>query len=130
MEGMGMTVFSDSKIARMHEEGAIIKAASGERLAVPLSARPEMFVGGRYPGRLKKQYRFPGLMKNVRKVILKGKTFLAKIKKKSKELLPLFILKNGIRVRKRLNFYKTWDDMQNVRIVIINKSVKKAIDSV
>ncbi|MDP2943364.1 MAG: hypothetical protein Q8O36_07690 [Candidatus Omnitrophota bacterium] len=130
IEGMGMTIFSDSKISRMHEEGATIKSAGGERLAAPLSARPEMFIGGQYPGRLKKRYRDPRAMKNVIRIILKGKQFLAKVKRRSRELLPLFVLKNQIRIRPRLGFYKTWDDMQNERIIILNKSVKKAIDSV
>ena len=130
IEGMGMTIFSDSKISRMHEEGATIKSSGGERLAAPLSARPEMFIGGQYPGRLKKKYRDPRAMKNVIRIILKGKQFLAKVKRRSRELLPLFVLKNQIRIRPRLGFYKTWDDMQNERIIILNKSVKKAIDSV
>ncbi|MDP3786124.1 MAG: hypothetical protein Q8R05_00995 [Candidatus Omnitrophota bacterium] len=130
IEGMGMTIFSDSKISRMHEEGATIKSAGGERLAAPLSARPEMFIGGQYPGRLKKRYRDPRAMKNVIRIILKGKQFLVKVKRRSRELLPLFVLKNQIRIRPRLGFYKTWDDMQNERIIILNKSVKKAIDSV
>ncbi|MDP2942803.1 MAG: hypothetical protein Q8O36_04780, partial [Candidatus Omnitrophota bacterium] len=130
IEGMGMTIFSDSKISRMHEEGATIKSSGGERLAAPLSARPEMFIGGQYPGRLKKKYRDPRAMKNVIRIILKGKQFLVKVKRRSRELLPLFVLKNQIRIRPRLGFYKTWDDMQNERIIILNKSVKKAIDSV
>ncbi len=130
IEGMGMTIFSDSKISRMHEEGATIKSAGGERLAAPLSARPEMFMGGQYPGRLKKKYRDPHAMKNVIRIVLKGKQFLAKVKKRSRELLPLFVLKNQIRIRPRLGFYKTWDDMQNERISILNKSIKKALDSV
>ena len=130
IEGMGMTIFSDSKISRMHEEGATIKSSGGERLAAPLSARPEMFIGGQYPGRLKKKYRDPRAMKNVIRIILKGKQFLVKVKRRSRELLPLFVLKNQIRIRPRLGFYKTWDDMQNERIIIINKSIKKAIDSV
>lgn len=130
IEGMGMTIFSDSKISRMHEEGATIKSAGGEKLAAPLSARPEMFIDGQYPGRLKKKYRTPRTMKNVIKIVLKGKSFLARVKKRSRELIPLFVLKNSIRIRPRLGFYKTWDDMQNERIMILNKSIKKAIDSV
>ena len=69
-------------------------------------------------------------MKNVIRIILKGKQFLVKVKRRSKELLPLFVLKNQIRIRPRLGFYKTWDDMHNERIIILNKSVKKAIESI
>ncbi|MDD5736680.1 MAG: hypothetical protein PHH20_00120 [Candidatus Omnitrophica bacterium] len=124
IEGMGMVIFSDSKIARMHEEGATIKNQSGGKLAVPLSARKELFTSD---GRLKKQYRQPRLLKNVVPIQLRGKTFLAKVKKKLRQILPLFVLKNSVRIRPRLMFYRTWDDMQNERINILNKSVEKAL---
>lgn len=124
IEGMGMVIFSDSKIARMHEEGATVKNQSGGKLAVPLSARKELFTSD---GRLKKQYRQPRLLKNVVPIQLRGKTFLAKVKKKLRQILPLFVLKNSVRIRPRLMFYKTWDDMQNERINILNKSIEKAL---
>jgi len=124
IEGMGMVIFSDSKIARMHEEGATVKNQSGGKLAVPLSARKELFTSD---GRLKKQYRQPRLLKNVVPIKLRGKTFLARVKKKLRQILPLFVLKNSVRIRPRLMFYKTWDDMQNERINILNKSVEKAL---
>ncbi|HNX82794.1 MAG TPA: hypothetical protein PKL77_11685, partial [Candidatus Omnitrophota bacterium] len=92
--------------------------------AVPLSARKEMFTSD---GRLKKQYRQPRLLKNVVPIQLRGKTFLAKVKKKLRQILPLFVLKNSVRIRPRLMYYKTWDDMQNERINILNKSVEKAL---
>ena len=112
IEGMGMVIFSDSKIARMHEQGATLKNPGGGKLAVPLSARKELFTSD---GRLKKQYKQPRLLKNVIPIQLKGKTFLAKVKKKLRELIPIFVLKNSVRIRPRLMFYKTWDDMQNER---------------
>lgn len=127
IEGMGMVIFSDSKIARMHEEGAIVKNPGGGKLAVPLSARKELFTSD---GRLKRQYRHPRLLKNVIPIQLKGKTFLAKVKKKLREILPLFVLKNQVRIKPRLMFYKTWDDMQNERIQILNKSIEKALSKV
>jgi hypothetical protein len=127
IEGMGMVIFSDSKIARMHEEGATIKNPGGGKLAVPLSARKELFTSD---GRLKKQYKQPRLLKNVIPIQLKGKTFLAKVKKKLRELIPIFVLKNSVRIRPRLRFYKTWDDMQNERIDILNKSIEKALNKV
>ncbi len=127
IEGMGMVIFSDSKIARMHEEGATVKNPGGGKLAVPLSARRELFTAD---GRLKKQYRQPRLIKNVIPIQLRGKTFLARVMKKAREILPLFVLKNSVRIKPRLMFYQTWDDMQNERIVILNKSVEKALSKV
>jgi len=124
IQGMGMVIFSDSKIARMHEEGATVKNPGGGKLAVPLSARKELFTAD---GRLKQQYRKPRLLKNVVPIQIRGKTFLAKVKKKLSELLPLFVLKNSVRIRPRLMFYKTWDEMQNERIQILNKSIEKVL---
>jgi hypothetical protein len=127
IEGMGMVIFSDSKISRLHEEGGIVKNPGGAKLAVPLSVRAELFTSD---GRLKKQYRQPRMLKNVIPIKLRGKTFLARIKKRVKSILPLFVLKNQIRIRPRLGFYKTWDDMQNERINILNKSIQKTLDKV
>jgi hypothetical protein len=127
IEGMGMVIFSDSKIARMHEEGATVKNPGGGKLAVPLSARRELFTSD---GRLKKQYRQPRLIKNVIPIQIRGKTFLAKIIKKARQILPLFVLKNSVRIKPRLMFYQTWDDLQNERIMILNKSVEKALSKV
>lgn len=127
IEGMGMVIFSDSKIARMHEEDATLKNPGGGKLAVPLSARKELFTSD---GRLKRQYRRPRLLKNVIPIQIKGKTFLAKVKKKLREILPLFILKNQVKIKPRLMFYKTWDEIQNERIEILNKSIEKALSKV
>lgn len=125
IEGMGMVIFSDSKISRLHEEGGIVKNPGGAKLAVPLSARTELFTAD---GRLKKQYRKPRMLKNVVPIKLRGKTFLAKVKQKIRSILPLFVLKNQIRIRPRLGFYKTWDDMQNERIDILNKAIEKTLE--
>ncbi len=127
IEGMGMVIFSDSKISRLHEEGGIVKNPGGAKLAVPLSARTELFTSD---GLLKKQYRKPRTLKNVVPIKLRDKTFLAKVKQKLRSILPLFVLKNQIRIRPRLGFYKTWDDMQNERINILNKSIQKTLEKV
>jgi len=111
----------------MHEEGATVKNPGGGKLAVPLSARRELFTSD---GRLKKQYRQPRLIKNVIPIQIRGKTFLARIIKKARQILPLFVLKNSVRIKPRLMFYQTWDDLQNERIIILNKSVEKALSKV
>jgi len=125
IEGMGMVIFSDSKIARLHEEGGRISNPGGGKLAVPLSARTELFTAD---GRVKQQYRQPRRLKNVISILLRGKMFLAKVKQKSREILPLFVLKNSVLIKPRLGFYQTWDDLQNERINILNQSIKKTLD--
>ncbi|MCX5712124.1 MAG: hypothetical protein NTY47_03500, partial [Candidatus Omnitrophica bacterium] len=94
IEGMGMVIFSDSKIAKLHEEGGRVSSPGGRKLAVPLSARTEMF---KADGALKMQYKHPSMIKNVIPIVLRGKTYLAKVKQRAKEILPLFVLKNSVK---------------------------------
>ncbi|MDD4873885.1 MAG: hypothetical protein PHE15_02780, partial [Dehalococcoidales bacterium] len=116
---------SDSKISRMHEFGQVVTNPGGGKIAVPLSARTEMFTGD---GRLKKKYRKPQSISNVKKIFLHGKGYLAKIAKKAKTIIPMYILKNSVKIKPRLGFYQTWDDMQNDRINILNQSIQKTLD--
>jgi len=122
---MGFVFYTDSKVAYLHEAGGRISKPGGGKLAVPLSARVEMFTSG---GQLKKQYRQPRTIKNMVPIVLRGKTFLAKVGRKTKSPLPLFVLKNSIRIKPRLGFYQTWQDMGDYRINTINESVKKALN--
>lgn len=124
LDGMGMTIFTDSKIAKLQEEGGIVKDSTGGKLAVPLSARSEMFTS---TGKLRQSYKQPGLVKNIILLKLAGKTFLAKVFKKSRQIKPLYVLKGQVRIPARLGFYQTWDEMKNERIFLINKAVDKAL---
>lgn len=124
IEGMGIKVFSSSNVAALHETGGTLKAPGGGRLAVPLSVRSQMFTAR---GKLRARYKKPGELKNVRPVRLKGKTFLARVGKRNKKILPLYILKRQVRIKPRLGFYRTWDGLTNYRINILNKSVDKAL---
>jgi hypothetical protein len=60
IEGMGIQIFSDSKIAKLHETGGTVKDPGGGRLAVPLSARTEMFTPS---GKLRARYKRPRELK-------------------------------------------------------------------
>jgi len=124
IEGMGIHIFTDSKIAKLHETGGIVKDPSGGRLAVPLSARTQMFTAR---GKLKTRFRRPKNLKNVQPMRFRGKTFLAKVTKRAKKILPLFVLKRQVRIKPRLGFYRTWDGLVNYRIQILNKKVDNAL---
>lgn len=126
LSDMKIEIFTPSKVAAIHEQGATLRNPRGGKLAIPLSARKEMFTSS---GRLKKQYRKPRSIKNVIEIDVNGKKFLARKKsKKSSEIKPLFVLKNFIKIKPRLGFYQTWDSMTNANIQIIDKSIQKAID--
>lgn len=124
IEGMGMQVYSDSKIAKLHETGGIVKAPGGGKIAVPLSARTQMFTA---KGRLRGRYKRPHQLKNVEPMRLKGQTFLVKVKKRAEKILPLYVLKRSVRLNPRLGFYRLWDSLANYRIEILNRSIDKAL---
>lgn len=124
LEGLGTEIFSESKVAKLQEEGGVVKDPSGGRLAVPLSARTEMFTAA---GKLRTKYKRPRDLKNVRAIFLDGKTFLAKVTKKVNKILPLYVLKRQVRIPPRLGFYRTWDNLANYRIEILNNSVRNAL---
>ena len=124
IEGMGVHIFSESKIAKLHETGGIVKDPSGGRLAVPLSARTQMFTAR---GKIKRRFRRPKTLKNVQPMRFRGKTFLAKVTKRAKKILPLFVLKRQVRLKPRLGFYRTWDGLVSYRIDILNKKVDNAL---
>lgn len=126
IEGMGIEIFSNSKIAKLHETGGTVRGPGGGRIAVPLSARSEMFTP---QGKLRARYKRPKELRNVRAIWFKSKakTFLARVKKGTDKILPLYVLKRSVRIKPRLGFYRTWDGLVNYRIDILNKSVEKAL---
>lgn len=124
IEGMGIEVFSQSKIAKLQETGGVVSDPSGGRLAVPLSVRTQMFTS---QGKLRTMYKSPRELKNVMAMRLKGQTFLARVTKGFKKILPLYVLKRQVRLKPRLGFYRTWDGLVNYRIDILNKSVDNAL---
>jgi len=124
IEGMGMQVYSESKIAKLHETGGIVTAPGGGRMAVPLSARSQMFTA---KGKLRGRYKKPRELKNVEPMRFKGQTFLVRVKKRAQKLLPLYVLKRSVRLKPRLGFYRVWDSLENYRIDILNKSIDKAL---
>lgn len=129
LDKMGVEIYSDSKIARMHEEGAVITAEGGRRLAVPFSQeyRPEMYTAG---GRLRVMFRRPALMKRVGVIKSGMKEFLAQFKRGTREVKPLFVLKERVTIKPRLGFYRTWTDMRQFHIARLNQAVIKALKKV
>jgi len=124
IEGMSVHIFSDSKIAKLHETGGIVKDPGGGRLAVPLSARMQMFTAR---GKLRTRYKNPKTLKNVHPMRFKGQTFLARVTKRAQKILPLYVLKRQVRLKPRLGFYRTWDGLVNYRIEILNEKIDSAL---
>lgn len=127
IEGMGTTIFTESKIAKRQEEGGMLSNPKGGQLAVPLSMRRQLFTAD---DRVKQQYKNLRPKKNIINIRLSGRRFLAQIKRRSRELIPLFVLKNQVKVMPRLGFYSTWDSMENFRIQRLNTASQRALEKV
>jgi len=122
IEGMGLEIFTPSKVAKKHEIGGKVTKPGGGRLKVPLSVRTEMFTS---KGKLKPKYRKPGKLKNTFEIVSRGKTFLAQ--KIGGEVKPLYVLKSHVTLKPRLEFYRVWDSMQNKVFTYLNRGVDKAL---
>lgn len=128
---MGVEIFTSSKIAKLHEEGGVMRGAGGLRLAVPISAsagRTETSTGA-----VRRQFggtpynRDIRPKKNVMPVNVGGQTYLFRKRKKAEDVLPpLFVLKEEVRLKPRLGFYKTWKDMEPDAIRIVSNALTKA----
>jgi len=125
IEDMAAAIYTDSKIAKLHEEGGKIRAPGGGSLAVPLSMRKEMFTQS---GQLKKKYKDVKNIPNIISLKFGEKVFLVKVKKRSRELKPLFVLKKEVTMKPRMAFYETFHNMSGVFIRILNTSFERALD--
>lgn len=131
IQSMGTEIFTDSKIARLHEEGGVVEAGGTGSLSVPLSVRTQMYTAS---GVLRQRYKKPSALKNLKMIPLKGKRFLVKFRsRKDYELTPdkiLYVLKNRVKIKPRLGFYMTWQNMENLRIQRLNNAIHKALQKV
>lgn len=121
---MGVAIFTKSKIARMHEAGATIRGVPGNRIPVPLSARTELFKQG---GGLRKRFKDLNALKNIVPIKFGNQWFLTKVKKRSREVKPLFVLKDQVVLQARLGFYQLWQAMQGTIFEILAKRLTSGI---
>lgn len=124
LEDMAVSVYTESKVAKLHESGGIIRDPKGGHIAVPLSVRTEMFTAS---GALKKRFKNIRNLKNVIALKFGSKIFLARVKKRSREVKPLFVLKKQVVMKKRLGFYVMYEQIKPVFIRILNNSFYKAL---
>jgi len=125
IEGMGVEIYTQSKIAKLHEAGGTVTAKGG-KLAVPFSQkiRPQMYTG---KGRLKSRFRHPGQLKNVGLIVSNGKELLVKFLKRGRQIRPLYILKREVILKPQLGFYKTWESHKTRQLAILNSAIHKAL---
>ncbi len=132
-QSMGVEIFTLSKIAKLHEEGGVMRSEIGRRLAVPLSRRSKETEST--TGAVKKKYGGTSYIRDVkalqkrlrlRVITVGGKTFLFAPKKEGEGQAPLFVLQQNVRLTPRLGFYKTWKDLEPEAIKIVSNALTKA----
>ena len=57
----------------------------------------------------------------------KGQTYLVKVNKRDKSILPLYVLKKEIKLKPRLHFERMWNSLDGYRTNIINNKIKIAL---
>jgi hypothetical protein len=124
-DAMFMEIYTDSKVAQVHETGGVIH---GKDIKVPLYARNQMFRFRKGARKLKNAFknRLSGKDKFFKKI--NGKIFLMQ-RLPNHKVQALFVLKNQIPVQARLGFMKTWDEGENFRINRINKAIDKVFEA-
>lgn len=132
---MGVEIFTESKIAKLHEEGGVMKTA--RRIAVPIPVPKSTEITETDQGAVRKQYGGTPYYRDVkalqgrlhlRVITVGGKTYLFAPKGSGdKNQPPLFVLKDSVTLKPRLGFYKTWTDMEPEAIKIVSDALTKAV---
>lgn len=123
-EGLGVVIFSESKIAKLHETGGTVRAGGGDKIAVPLSSKEELFTS---KGALRQRYRTRVGRANLVPIKFGQQTFLTRIMKRTREVRPLFVLKQSVTLEARLGFYETWDAMEGTIYQLLAQRLIRAV---
>ncbi|KKN47003.1 hypothetical protein LCGC14_0667430 [marine sediment metagenome] len=111
---LNMIVFTDSKYARIHEHGGKIKPKKGSALAIPLKAAKTR--AGR--GRVTSPRHINGLWLYKRE----GRPPLLML-----EGTPMFVLLKSVKIKPRLQMFKTWDKQEPKTVRILNTAVGQVL---
>ena len=109
LPALKMTLGTTSRYARIHEHGGVI-VAKGKKLAIPLGAAKTAAGVSRggpltYGGKL-----FP-IRSKTGNLLLVRRIGGRKAKKSGHSFEPLFVLKDSVRIRPRLGFASTFNDV-------------------
>ncbi len=119
---MSFLIYTASKAAGIHERGGTI--SPGGMMPIPLSSQGQMF---RESGFLKENYKLKNMRGKLVPIRIRGNLYLAQVNRTRHTIKPYFILLNKVVIKPRLGFYNTWNSQQSDRIMILNKSIDKAL---
>jgi len=129
INNMGTEIFSDSKVARIHETGGIERPSKGAALSVPFSQeRVSQLYTGR--GRLRSKYKKPRSLKRTFRIVTAKGSFIFQRLRGQERLRPIYHLEGEVVMKPRLGFFKTWDSQTNWRLNRLNKAVDQTLNEV
>lgn len=123
--GLKLTIFTNSEAAALHEKGGTISAA-GLKLRVPLSNQKDKLM--KKSGGYRKPYLETAKNQNIKPIPIRGKVFLAEVKKRKDEITPLFVLKDSIRIKPRLGFYDLWKHNERTYYDTLSKHLVRGVN--
>lgn len=120
---MKFEIYTKSKAAGIHERGGTI--APGGMMAVPLSSQTQMF---RESGHLKENYKLDNMGGKLVPIRIRNHIYLAQVNRARHTFKLYYILLNQVKIKPRLGFYSTWNNMQNDTISLLNKAVDNTLE--
>lgn len=120
---MKFEIYTKSKAAGIHERGGTI--SPGGMMPIPLASQGQMF---RQSGHLKENYKLDNLGNKLQPIRIRNHIYLCKVNRARHTIQPLYILLNRVRIKPRLGFYSTWNNMQNDTISLLNKAVDDTLE--
>lgn len=122
---VGIAIGTDSKVAILQEEGGDV-AGSGKGLTVPLFFQTKMFLPNPITGALRKTFADPNQIRGVFSIKNKAGQVLLMRRKNKKRSEPLFIVKKSVKLKPRLHFIGTFQEMETELYGIAAKRIPAA----
>ena len=115
-QDMGMEIYTDSPVAKIHEFGGTISPGHG--MVIPFPGARLTKQGGKI------------VTKNLQVIKIGGRVLLGRKSQKGHKTDIVAIVENKITIRPRLGFYNTWGSMANQNIERLNMAISKALKKI
>jgi hypothetical protein len=110
---MSVEMYTESKVAGIHERGGLI--SGGRSMPIPLNEEARDLIRNRVG------------ITSLDMIPINGRVYLGR-KQPGERPELLFILKKGVRIPPRLGFYRTWGAHSSRRQQIMDQSLESALD--
>ena len=118
IDDLALTIYTDSKYARIHEFGGTIRPRKGKYLAIPLDAAKT----GAGVSRMSSP-------RNVAGLNYGGRSKAGNIILRDESGTPMFVLVRQVEIPPRLSMFKTWAEITPVIEGMLNSAIDKALSN-